>query len=82
MCVCVCLSVCVVCYLLSCVQLFATPWIVAHQAALSVGFSKQEHWSGLPFPSPGEHPHPGIEHHQVDSLPLHHLGSLGSNDVT
>ena len=36
------------------VQLFATPWTVAHQAPLSVGFSRQEHWSGLPFPSPGD----------------------------
>ena len=36
----------------SCVRLFATPWTVAHQAPLSMGFSRQEHWSGLPFPSP------------------------------
>ena len=48
-CVCVCVCVCV---LLSHVQLFATPQIVAHQAPLSMGFSRQEHWSGLPFPSP------------------------------
>ena len=41
-----------VCELLSYVQLFATPWNVAHQAPLSMGFSKQESWSGLPFPSP------------------------------
>ena len=34
------------------VQLFVTPWTVAHQAPLSMGFSRQEHWSGLPFPSP------------------------------
>ena len=38
---------------LSCIQLFATPWTVACQAPLSVGFSRQEYWSGLPFPSPG-----------------------------
>ena len=38
--------------LLSRVQLFATPWIAAHQAPPSLGFSRQEHWSGLPFPSP------------------------------
>ena len=38
---------------LSYVQLFATPWTVAHQAPLSMGFSRQEYWSGLPFPSPG-----------------------------
>ena len=37
---------------LSCVRLFATPWTVAHQAPLSLGFSRQEHWSGVPFPSP------------------------------
>ena len=36
----------------SCVQLLATPWTAAHQAPLSLGFSRQEHWSGLPFPSP------------------------------
>ena len=43
------------------VLLFATPWTVAHQAPLSVGFSRQEYWSGLPFPSPGDLPDPGIE---------------------
>ena len=47
--------------LLSRVRLFATPWTVAHQAPLSVGFSRQEYWSGLPFPSPGDLPDPGIE---------------------
>ena len=41
-----------VCELLSHVQLFATPWTVAHQAPLFMGFSRQEYWSGLPFPSP------------------------------
>ena len=41
------------------VQLFVTPWTVAHQAPLSLGFSRQEHWSGLPFPSPGDLPYPG-----------------------
>ena len=46
---------------LSCVRLFATPWAVAHQAPLSMGFSRQEYWSGLPFPSPGDLPDPGIE---------------------
>ena len=39
----------------------ATPWTVAHQARLSMGFSRQECWSGLPFPSPGDLPDPGIE---------------------
>ena len=43
------------------VQLFATPWTVAHQALPSMGFSRQEYWSGLPFPSPGDLPNPGIE---------------------
>ena len=43
------------------VRLFATPWTVACQAPLSLGFSRQEYWSGLPFPSPGDLPDPGIE---------------------
>ena len=47
--------------LLSRVWLFATPWTVAHQAPPSTGFSRQEYWSGLPFPSPGDLPKPGIE---------------------
>ena len=42
-------------------QLFATPWTVAHQASLSTGFPGQEYWSGLPFPPPGDLPDPGIE---------------------
>ena len=46
---------------LSHVQLFATPWTVAHQVPLSMGFSRQEYWSGFPFPSPGDLPNPGIE---------------------
>ena len=45
----------------SCVWSFVTPWTIAHQAPLSMGFSKQEYWSGLPFPSPGDLPNPGIE---------------------
>ena len=40
---------------------FVTPWTVTHQDPLSLGFSRQEYWSGLPFPSPGGLPHPGIE---------------------
>ena len=44
-----------------CVLLFATPWTVAYQAPPSMGFSRQEYWSGLPFPSPGDLPNPGIE---------------------
>ena len=46
---------------LSCVQLFVTPWTIVHQAPLSMEFSRQEYWSGLPFPSPGALPNPGIE---------------------
>ena len=49
------------------VQLFATPWTIARQAPLSMEFSRQEYWSGLPFPSPGKLPDPGME---PESLPL------------
>ena len=60
---------------------FATPWTVAHQAPLSMGFPRQEYWNGLPFPSPEDRPDLGIELKwirstwQVDSLLLSHLGS-------
>ena len=47
--------------LLSHVQLFATPWTVTYQDLSSLGFSRQEYWSGLPFPSPGDLPDPRIE---------------------
>ena len=47
--------------LLSCVQLFATPWSLTHQALLSMGFPRQEYWSGLPFSSSGDLSDPGIE---------------------
>ena len=47
--------------LLSHVRLFGTLWTVSYQAPPSVGFSRQEYWSGLPFPSPGDLPSPGIE---------------------
>ena len=46
---------------LSRVRLFVTPWTVVYQAPLSMEFSRQEYWSGLPFPSPGDLPNPGIE---------------------
>ena len=46
---------------LSRVRLFATPWPVAYQASLSMGFFRQEYWSRLPFPSPGNLPEPGIK---------------------
>ena len=55
---------------LSPVPFFATPWTVAHQAALSVGFPRQEYWSGLPYPTPGELPDPGIEPGSVVSPAL------------
>ena len=59
--------------LLSRVRLFATPWTVAYQAPLSMGFSRQECWSELPFPSPGDLPEPGIKPGspalQADALP-------------
>ena len=60
------------------VQLFATPWIVAYQVPLSMGFSRQEYWNGLPFPPPGDLPDPGIDPAtpawQEDSLLLEPLG--------
>ena len=65
----------------SCVLLFVTPWTVACQVSLSMGFSRREYWSGLLFPSPGDPTHglnpslPCLLHWQVDSLPLFHLGS-------
>ena len=48
-------------HLLSRVGLFVSPWTVAHQASLSMEFSRQEYYSGLPFPSPGDLPNPGNE---------------------
>ena len=58
---------------LSHVQLFATSWTVAYQAPLSMRFFRQEYQSGLPFPSPGDLPEPGIEPRspalQADALP-------------
>ena len=58
---------------LSRVRLFATPWTVAYQAPLSMGFSRQEYWNRVPFPSPGDLPDPGIEPWssalQADTLP-------------
>ena len=57
---------------LSRVRLFVTPWTAAYQAPPSMGFSRQEYWSGLPFPSPGDLPNPGFEPRssalQVDSF--------------
>ena len=66
----------------SCVQLFVTPWTVSCQTALSMKFSRQEIWSGLLFPTPGDLPNPRLNtcllcllYSQTDSLPLHLLGS-------
>ena len=60
-------------YHFTCILLFATLWTIAHQAPLFMEFSRQEYWSGLPFPSPGDLPNPGIEPGspalQADSLP-------------
>ena len=55
--VCMCVFVCV----LSHVQLFVSTWTVVHQAPLSMGFPRQENWSALPFPSPGDLPDAGME---------------------
>ena len=76
--VCVCVCVCVhACTLLSCVCLFVTPWTVAHQAPLSMRFSRQEYWSVLLFPTLGDFSDPVIKpmslsllHCQADSFPL------------
>ena len=64
--------------MLSCVQLSMAPWTVAHQAPLSMGFCRQEYWSGLSSPPPGDLPDPGIKPTspalQADSLQLSHGG--------
>ena len=73
---CVCLS-------LSRVRLFVNPWMTASQAFLPMGFVRQKYWTGLPFPTPGNLPEPGIEsstfdqlqYWQADSLPMSHQGS-------
>ena len=72
---------------LSRVRLFATPWTIAYQAPPSMGFSRQECWSGLPFPSPGDLPDPGNEPRspalQADALPSEPSGkpdSTGEKD--
>ena len=80
MCVCVCVCVLVA---QSC-PLFLTPQIVACQASLSMEFSRQEHWSGLPFSSPEDLPDPGIQPRcpasQADSLPFELQGSSNSQE--
>ena len=62
------------------VRLFATPWTVAYQSPQSMGFSRQEYWSTLPFPSPGDLPNPGIKSAspalQADALPSEPPGNM------
>ena len=75
-----------------CARLFVTLWTVALQAPLSMGFSRQKYWSGLPFPPPGDLPDQGsnpgllwLLHQKVDSSLLSYLGSLitdGFNSVS
>ena len=76
-----------------CVPLFLTPWTAAHQAPLSMGFSRPEYWSGLPFPPPGYVPDPGFEHMSFTSpalqagfffffLPLAQHGSAANQHIT
>jgi len=55
---------------LNCILLFATPWTVAHQGPLSMEFSRQDYWSGLPFPTPGHLPDPGIKPTSLESPAL------------
>ena len=64
------IHMCVYADLFSCIQLFVTLWNVACQAPLSMGFSRQEYWSGLPWPPPGDLPHPGIEPESLTSRAL------------
>ena len=82
-CVSVCLPLCL--GMLSCVQLFVTPWTVARQAPLSMGFSRPEYWSGLPFPPPRDLPDPGIKPRsptlQADSLPAKPQGKPKNTGV-
>ena len=68
---------------LSHVQLFVTPWTVAHHAPLSMGFSRQEYLSGLSFPSPGDLPDPGIKLGLLHwRQMLYHLSHLGNQPIT
>ena len=68
---------------LSRVRLFVTPWTAAYQAPPSMGFSRQEYWSGVPFPSPGDLPDPGIKPGslalQADALPSKPPGKPGDH---
>ena len=63
---------------LSHARLYATPWTAAYRAPLSLGFSRQEYWSGMPFPSPGDLPEPGIE----PRSPAESQSSEGTNETS
>ena len=76
-CVCVCVYASVHARARSVMSDLATPWTVACQAPLSMGFSRQEHWSELLFPPPGDLPYPGIEPGSPAFLPLYRLTFLG-----
>ena len=71
--------------MLSHVRLFATPWTVAYRTPPSMGFSRQEYWSGLPFPSPESLSDPGIEPRSptlwADSLPAESQGKFKNTGV-
>ena len=75
------LSSFLLCWLLrprcSCVRLVSTPWSVTLQAPLSVGFPRQEYWSGLPFPSLGDPPDPGIKPMSLESPALQAVSTTG-----
>ena len=70
---------------LSRIRLFVTPWTTAYQAPPSMEFSRQEYWSGLPFPSSGDLPNPGIKPRspalQADALPSEPPGKPGLNEI-
>ena len=84
---CISVSIVAVVLLLICVQLFVTPCTITHQTPLSMGFPRQEYWSGLPFPSPGDLPgifptqelNPGLLHCRWI---LYHLSYPNSCDIT
>ena len=71
---------------LSRILLFVTPWTIAYEGPPSMGFSRQEYWSGLPFPSPGDLPNPGIEPRslalRVDALPSKPSGKISREECT
>ena len=66
---------------LSCVRLFATPWSVAYHAPPSMGFSRQEHWSGLPFTSPKDLPNPGRDQTRVSGIVGRRFTIWGTTEI-